>query len=515
MLPSPWPRRTLSMRQTPGKREAEFSFHWEEEMPPQRTALKRVAKVVAGSVARHRAEMTGAPLLVAVSGGPDSSALLLAVMALPQGERPPVMVVHFSHGLRPRAEVREAALVEALAASWNVPVIRGRAAPGKFSRPRGGSVEAAARAARHAFFSETARHHGARAVALGHTLDDQAETVLLRLARGTGLRGLGAMREWSTWAAPETATPLQLFRPLLAVTRDETEAVCAEAGIVPARDSSNSSLAFARNRVRHRVLHELEHLNPEVRAALASFALTAQQDDDLLQALAGSSVEGHAARDGSAVTWPRALLTDMPGPLLVRVFQTAWEAACQPGAALSKAHLDAMAGLIASPLVRQVRLPHGMTFSVAGGGCRLGPVPFVEHPSGGPFLLAIPGLSQAGLWCVEVQERVASSLAEGLGQPAGDPWRASLDADQVGTPLSLRSRRPGDRFHPKGMAGPKRLQDFYVDAKVPRDQRDAVPLLVGPKGIAWVVGHRMAAWASVGPATRRVLDIAVRRTESE
>jgi tRNA(Ile)-lysidine synthase len=333
------------------------------------------------------------------------------------------------------------------------------------------------------------------------------------------------MREWSTWAGPETGTPLQLFRPLLAITREQTEAVCAEAGIVPARDLSNSSLAFARNRVRHLVLQELKQLNPNVRVALARFALAAQEDEEFLQGLAGSSVEGHAKKDGSAVTWPRALLAALPRPLLVRAFQTAWEAVCKPGAALSKAHLDAMADLLASPSVRQVRLPHGMTFSVSGRACRLGPVPFVEASPGGPLPLAIPGVTQAGQWRVavqelavqevEVQERVAPSQAGRSWQLPTDPWRAYLDADLVGTPIALRCRRPGDRFHSKGMAGPKRLQDFYVDAKVPRDQRDAVPLLVGPGGIAWVVGHRVAAWASAGPATRRVLDVSVRRTESE
>ena len=479
-------------------------------MTSQKTASHRVAAAVAGAVGRHRAELAQAPLLVAVSGGPDSMALLLGFMAMDEKERPPLQVVHFSHGLRPRSEKREEALVEVAAARYGLPFIHGRAAPAQLRRSPGGSVEAAARRARYAFISEAAEGTGARVVALGHTLDDQAETVLLRLTRGTGLHGMGAMREWTVRAGSEERVALRLFRPLLTVGRRETEAVCAEAGIVPAQDRSNRSLVFARNRVRHRVLKDLERLNPDVKSALARYALSAQEDERFLRSLASSAVEGHAKRDGAAATWPRAVLEALPRPLLIRVFQMAWESVCGPGAALSTAHLTAMARLLCGPAGPQAVLPRGMTFSVTYRSVRLGPVRTGEHLPKDGVPVPVPGACQAGSWRMEVREMEADR-GDVSSQPVPRaPYHVFLDADAVGAPVVVRGRLAGDRFQPWGMPGFKRLQDFYVDAKVPRGERDAVPLLVAPGGIAWVVGYRVAAWAAVTPATHRVLEITAR-----
>ena len=484
-------------------------------MALQQTAVQRVARAVSGAIGRRQAEFAGAPLLVAVSGGPDSTALLLALLALNEKRPPSLTVVHFSHGLRPRSEKREAALVEGLAAWSGLPFVHGCAAPGQLRRSSEGSVEAAARAARYAFVAEAARQTGARAVALGHTLDDQAETVLLRLARGTGLHGLGAMRECTAWTDPSTGTALQLFRPLLTVRRQETEAACAEAGVVPARDRSNSSLAFARNRVRHRVLRDLERINPGVRQALARYALSAQEDDGFLRASAASAAEGHRERDGAATIWPRKVLQDLPGPLLVRVFQMAWEAVRGPGAALSSAHLSAMADVLRGPVGRQVVLPHGMTFSVACRSARLGPIPAEERLASNEVPVSVPGACRAGPWWVEVREQNASSVDVSPSRMPQTPYSVLLNAEAVGLPLVVRGRRHGDRFQPLGMQSFKRLQDFYVDAKVPRWERDAVPLLVAPEGIAWVVGHRVASWAAATTATRRALAVTARKIDPQ
>jgi tRNA(Ile)-lysidine synthase len=475
------------------------------------TSMQPLARVVAEVLRRHRHELSGVPLLVAVSGGADSMALLLGLIAVPEEERPPLLVLHFSHGLRPRAEKRDAALVELVAAWWNLPVVRGHADVAQLAREAGRSVEEEARHSRYAFMARTARWQGAHAVALGHTQDDQAETVLLRLVRGTGLRGLGAMREWTPWADPSTGATVALFRPLLQLTRQDTEAVCAQAGVTPARDASNRSLAFARNRVRLRVLPEMERLNPNVRGALARLAAAAQEDERLLDSLAHSAVQGQVQEDGAAVTWPRSTLAALPRPLLNRVYQSAWEAMCGPGFALYHAHLEAMAGLLVGPSGRKLALPHGMFFSVTYSECRLGPTPVIEPLPLQEVPLQVPGVSQVGPLLLEVQEGVGLEAVGRAQDTVKGPWQTVLDADVVGRLLSIRRRRPGDRFHPAGMPGPKRLQDYLVDARVPRWERDAVPLLVASAGIAWVVGHRAADWAVATPATRRVLVVCLSR----
>ncbi len=468
----------------------------------QPIALQRLVQTVESSLQRWHEELAGGPLLVAVSGGADSLALLLSLVALPASERPLLQVAHFSHGLRPQAERREAALVAQMALRWSVPFVHSSADVPRLVKETGGSVEAAARDARYAFLVQAAGRCGARAVALGHTLDDQAETVLLRLTRGTGLRGLGAMREWTPWADPDTGAAVHLLRPLLSVVRRDTERACTEAGVTPAHDASNRSLAYARNRVRHKVIPELERLNPGARRALARAAAAAGADEDLLETLARSAVEGQEERTNMAITWPRQLLAATPWPLLARVFQRAWEALCGHGAALSQAHLVAMAGLLSGPSGRAVTLPRGLVFSATYDGCRLGPLPMASGLPREEILLQVPGCSPFGPWLVETQVlRNPPPAALETGRAA------TLDAEGVGGPLTLRYRRPGDRFQPAGMRGVKRLQDFYVDTKVPRWERDAVPLLVTPGGIAWVVGYRVAAWAMVTLATRRWLTV--------
>ena len=481
-------------------------------MPAQQTALQRVSLAVARAVRSRREQLSEGPLLVAVSGGPDSMALLLALLALPQTERPSLRAVHFSHGLRPRAEQREAALVERTAASWGVPLDRGSANVAHLAKENGQSVEEAARNARYAFLAQIARQQGAYAVALGHTLDDQAETVLLRLVRGAGLRGLGAMREWTEWRDPQSGTTVQLFRPMLHVSHQDTEAACAEAPILPARDASNRSLAFARNRVRLKVLPELERLNPAVRSALARFAAGAQADEELLRSLTRSALQDHEQIVGNVITWHRSSLQALVRPLLVRAFQLAWERVCGPRAALTQPHLEAMAALSTGPAGRELTLPHGMTFSVSYDKCRLGPPPTPETLPRTEVPLQVPGVSIVGPWLVEVQAHSYPSSATSQSPAHSSEWHAwhaLLDADAVGSSMSVRGRRPGDRFHPLGLPDSKRLQDFYVDAKVPRRERDAVPLVVAPGGIVWVAGYRVAAWAAVGPATKRVLVISL------
>ena len=444
-------------------------------------------------------------MLVAVSGGPDSMALLLGLAALPEKERLPLQVAHFSHGLRPAAEAPEAALVEEQAAHLGLPVVHGHGDVTAHAKLAKLSIEAAARELRYAFLFESAAKCGATAVVLGHTLDDQVETVLLRLVRGSGLRGVAAMDEWTLRDASGAATAL--WRPLLEVQRKDTESVCREQGVTPARDASNASVDFARNRVRLRVVPELEVVNPKLRQALARFALSARDDDALLESLAGAAVQDKEEWEGDRVTWPRELLVGLPGPLLVRALQRAWGRLRGEGSAHSQRHIASIAALLQGPPSGRVSLPAGMEFAIEADRCHMG-APLPELPGlGDETPLAVPGTTRIGPWQVGIAELSVEDPKE-LG-----PWEAVLDRDAIGDALALRGRRRGDRFHPLGMAQPKRLQDFFVDAKVPARGRDAIPLLTCSKGIAWVGGQRVAQWAAVHEGTRRALRVSVRRLE--
>ena len=479
---------------------------------PAQPATERTARAVAAALRRHARAVGDGPLIVAVSGGADSMALLFALAACGVETEQPV-VARFAHGLRPRADRTEAKMVRGAASSLGWAFEDGAGDAAAHAKRTGASVEEAARDLRYAFLAEMAARHSASAVLTAHTLDDQAETVLLRLTRGSGLRGAAGMREWSVRSA--AGRPLRLLRPLLNVTRADTEAVCAEQGATPASDATNRSLRYARNRVRNRALPELARVNPDARRALARFAQAARADDDYLAQAAREAVRGAERRSPGKVEWRRAALAALPWPLFVRVVEAAWAHVRGGGAALSNAQLAAVRALADAGSEGGEAALSGGRFVVEQALCRLEalPAPGRAPASDGrepppPALLAVPGTAQLGRWLIEAR----------LGRPGAAPetasrWSAVVDAAALVGPAYVRTRRSGDRFQPLGMAQAARLQDVLVGARAPRGVRAELPLVDTYGGIAWVCGVRIAEWAKVTEATQRTVTLEARRLD--
>jgi tRNA(Ile)-lysidine synthase len=203
------------------------------------------------------------------------------------------------------------------------------------------------------------------------------------------------------------------------------------------------------------------------------------------------------------------LVVSLPRPLLMRIFQMAWEKVCSPGSVLSFSHLNAMIGLLSKPTDKIIKLPYGYIFSTEYQHLRLGAVRILEDWSEA-VLLPSNGLCQSGPWQVHIQQENMGSF-KGTDWIAQDPFSAMLDADVLCNPLVMRRKRRGDMFHPLGMTGLKFLRDFFVDAKVPREERKGTPLIVAGSNIAWVVGHRVAEWAKITEHTSRIMKITVRK----
>lgn len=402
--------------------------------------------------AREHDLLRPGPLVIAVSGGTDSTALLLLLADLAPRLGLVLHVAHFDHHLRPSASAADAAFVADLAASRGATIRIGRADPAPQS-------EDEARALRYAFLRRAARELGAAAVATGHTRDDQAETVLLHLARGSGIAGLGGMRPARDG----------IVRPLLRIDRADTAAVCRAAGIAPREDPSNRSLRFARNRVRHKVLPELERLNPQVRAALARLADVAATVEADRAARAERALE--VSREDGAID-----LDAIDDELRDDALALAWER--RRGKPLTARHRAALAALAA---VRagsaSLDLPGGRVVREYAT-LRFAPPPAAAAD---PAPLA-PGVAVnwRGWTIALVSER-----------PAGDQGRFAVPAPE--DPLVVRARRPGDRL--AGQRGTK-VQDVLTDAKVPARLRAAHPLVATASGaIWWVVGLECAAGA--------------------
>jgi tRNA(Ile)-lysidine synthase len=256
------------------------------------------------------------PLVVACSGGPDSTATLVAI-ARARKNTGEVIAAHFDHGLRSRDEAAgDRAAVTALGRSLDVPVVLGEA------QGRGDASEAAARDGRYRWLASACVEAGACWCATGHTLDDQAETVLLRLTRGSGLAGAAAMASAAPWPV-SGAADLRVVRPMLGIRRAEAGAYLDALGIEARIDPSNALDSFDRNRIRHRVLPELRSVNPRAEEALARFADLARADDDALEAWAARAAAELVTHEGGAALVDRAGLRALPAAIGSRVVRQA------------------------------------------------------------------------------------------------------------------------------------------------------------------------------------------------
>ena len=486
---------------TPSTTDKETSYS------PSRSLRARVARFIR----EHELVQPDGHVLVGISGGPDSTCLLMTLAALRSSLRFDLHAGYFDHQLRgPRAAARERRFVQSLADALGVPL---RCGSGDVrAHARGRSLEEAARELRYRFLAESAQEAGCHTIAVGHTRDDQAETVLLHLIRGSGLRGLAAIAPAAPWPVPSQAgaDALRLVRPLLSLTREDTEACCREAGLTPISDPSNRSPTFLRNRIRGELLPLLRTYNPRMDEALARLADAAADDVDLLEQLAAASLVEERGAAGTA-RLSRRRLGQLPPALQRHAVRLAVSHVAGSAQGLSDRHVRAVLRANSGPTGNQLDLPRGLLVEV-----RRDAIVFSTNPLDGETplpadetALPVPGEARFGPW------RFQADLLEGPPADltaAGDRHTALLNAAVCGDRLWLRRRRRGDRFHPLGLAQPKKLQDFFVDAHVPRAERDAVPLVCSDRGIAWVVGQRPAEWAKITAGTRRTLRLRATNT---
>ena len=443
--------------------------------------------------------------MVACSGGPDSTALLRSLLRLQSSHDLSLHVAHLNHDFRGAEADHDAAFVQLLADRSGLPCSIDKEDPIAYQRSRNvSSFEQAAREMRYSFLHSVAVAVGASAVALGHTSDDQAETVLLHILRGAGMQGLKGMAEISHWPWPAEGRGPLLFRPLLDASKADTAAYCRELEQRYREDSGNYLWRFTRNRVRLDLMPRLARdYNPRVRDALLRLSRIAGDDSDFLDGELESRWDDIATEEETGVHLDAGELAAWHSALQRRAMRRAYSLAAGDSRALGESHLDAMLSLVQDRRGgRSLDLPRGISARIEANVLRIfrrdrrHRVPNLARE----YSIHVPREDgetvefEGGGWRLSM--RLGTSLAvQDSEVPQGRRFTASLKRDVLGEEVTLRTRRPGDRFQPSGMTGTKKLQDFFTDAKIPRNQRDDVPLLVCERGIAWVVGHRVADWA--------------------
>ena len=469
------------------------------------TLERRLLKGVERQLKELEPSLTRSPIVVAVSGGPDSLALLLLLAQLKENLGLTLHVAHLDHGLR-GAEARDDALfVKETAGSLGLPATLGAADVKSHMAGRGLSPEEAAREVRYAFLARVAAEQGAASIALGHTADDQAETVLMHVLRGSGLTGLAGMSPLSYRPSAEGQERVALLRPLLDVTRDETAAYCRWKGVTPREDATNRSLEFTRNRTRLELLPLLRDYNPRIREALLRLSSAAAHDQDYILGEAVQALGKLTTSEEWGVSIERKGFAELHPALKRRLLRLVYQEVTGSPDGLEHSHVEEMVKLSDGGAGRSVDLPGGLIFSVGYDSLSL--ALNAGGASGPPALTGERPLSVPGRTCIHGWNVTARLLPYGGEPPEAGAYTAALDAERVGRALSVRGRRPGDRFTPLGMTGSKKLQDFMVDARIPAEARDGVPLVVSEEGIVWVVGHRIAHWARVTEDTREILSL--------
>ncbi|MFM1919799.1 MAG: hypothetical protein RLZZ303_1433, partial [Candidatus Hydrogenedentota bacterium] len=439
-------------------------------------------EAVSKQMTRHGMAHPGQRILVACSGGGDSMALLHALLRLGY----PAVVAHFDHAAR-EGSAADAEWVRTQAEALDLCCIGER---GDLHLPgdgKGQSFEMRAREARYDFLVRSARAHECHAIATGHTRSDQAETLLMRIARGTGPAGLAGIPPVGEHGG------LPVIRPLLGVARDQARAWLRSEGLPWREDPSNENADFVRNRVRNALLPMLrEDFNPEVEDALARLADMARDDDQLLRALAG---EAHARLVDAGQRISREAFRVLPPALRGRVL------------------LRWLADLGIETDFQQVRglaryidaAPTGGRWSLHGGGLLYAGRDFVELvrevASPDSVTLPIPGQIEHGKCHIRASAPGPVPTLDELKTVCG-ATRQYFDADVLGDAVEIRCRRPGDRMEPLGAPGSRKVSDVMVDLGIPETVRESIPLVIKDEKVLWMVGGPVSKLAALTPTTR-------------
>lgn len=438
-------------------------------------------------------------VIVGVSGGPDSLTALYALTRIQQDLYLRLHVGHINHQLRGIESTLDSQFVQQICNQLNIPITVTTVDVNTYRNSKGLSLEEAARDLRYDVLFGLSVKYAAAGIVLGHTADDHAETVLMNILRGTSLTGLRGIQPDTTHIFNDA--PVKLLRPMLEISREETNMYCVKLELKPREDLSNKSMNIRRNRVRLELIPLLEKTyNPSIKNALKRLSVSASRDIDYLDEQIDSMWNQAAVINDGYVILDRKFILPLALSLQTRLFRRAIFTILGNLKDIEFNHVNAIVQLLYARSQKTITLPQKIQVTatpsdivISHEEVDLCPLPLVN----GPQVVNIPGETTIEGW------HITANLVSPVGKLRSnrDPYcinqNAVLGSQILDTPLYVRSWLAGDRFQPLGMSGSKKLQDFFVDKKIPRSWRGRIPLLVGRQGIAWVVGFNIAEWAKV------------------
>ncbi len=452
------------------------------------------------------------PIIVGVSGGPDSLCLMEVLRQLGYS----IIIAHFNHQLRPESG-QDAHMVEKIASRLMLGCIIDGADVRAHAEQEKLSIEEAARNLRYHFMFRLARERNAQAVAVGHTADDQVETILMHFLRGSGIAGLKGMSHRSVIKTFDPEIPI--VRPLLNMWREETIVFCAANGLRPHYDSSNDSINFQRNRIRHLLIPNLESYNPKFREAVLRTSQSLKSDYSLLmETLEQAWRDVVISVEEDAIVFDADLLANHSLGLQRNLIKHAMQI-LRPKLDVNFSTLERATNLARdSAHSSSVDLKGGLRmFREAGNvyictlNSKLAFNLWPQMPSTTAVPVLIPGqIRLAGGWKMSCERWHIPTLVKEQAERNEDPFQVWLDAEMVPESLELRVRRQGDAFEPLGMGGHRqKISDFFVNEKMPQRAREYWPLLCAGDQIIWVPGYRPAHSCRLTATTKTALYFSV------
>lgn len=446
-------------------------------------------------------------VLPAVSGGADSVAMVCALHRLRQGGhlRCDLVIGHVNHGLRGAASEADEAFVRELGQALGVPVVCRRVEVREFAATQRLSIETAGRLLRLGALAEMAKENDCGAVATAHHADDQAETLVHRLMRGTGLRGLCGIRPFAMHEG------VRFVRPMLGLRRSEIVAYCRAGGVAWREDASNLSCAFTRNRIRHRLMPELGRQMADAAGTLTGLAHVCGAAQERIEAAAKYLLDPVASQQGT-VAFDRVVFAHLSPWVQVELLGRAVLAVGGGLRDMTIRHYQAVMADAAATGNTKTMWPGNITAAVEGRNIVISKaandLPIAEFQTE-PVVLEVGKTTFLGPYRVQ-----AAFLERPSALPEGFLHRKSamterLDADRIEGPLVMRRLEPGDRFWPIGLCGAKKAARFLMDSKIDKQSRKGVFVLADAQKILWLAPLRLDDRVKVTASTRRILEIMI------
>lgn len=447
------------------------------------------------TVKKHEMIAAGDRIVIGVSGGPDSLCLLYALDELKQELKIELFVVHINHCIREKSADADQEFVENFAQGLGIPVYSEKILVKQFAKDNKLSVEEAGRIARYNCFEDYTKKLSANKIAIGHNMNDNAETFLLNLVRGTGIEGLKGI------------DPVRgkIIRPLIEISRDEVELFCEKNGINPRIDETNADSAFTRNRIRNGLIPYIkENFNPNIIEAI-NRTVEIIYDENLFTSAVSEVYYNECleSSDENSITINLKKFNELHDAVKKRIVRRVIEKLKGNTKAVEKIHVEQVMDLAR-------RAKTGTLYRLRGeieAVIEYGNLIFIKEKSkdvkGFCYDISIPGeveIPEINA-CLRIRVLDISQIRQGIK----DSNICLIDKEKAGNYLQVRNRRNGDRINPEGMKGTKKLKDFFIDEKIPREQRELIPVVAEGQEIIWIVGKRYSEKYRITDETKEVV----------